>query len=361
MQRRCLDHDYASRMIYMVTMTTEGRSPLFGEVVGRSDAPDDSPDAPHILLTSLGQRVCDEWWGIPRYYPEVEIIALQMMPDHIHGVIFVRKRMQKDLSRIIRGFKTGCNRAYRQLVQPVPSVQSVATQSQHTGQQHTGPEDRTHGLLFARGYNDKLLLRQGQLECWLQYLKDNPRRLLLKREHPDLFRLHRQTEVCGLQFTSMGNHFLLDWPFRQQVEMSRSASEEQIAERLKTVLAAARRGAVTYTAAISNGEKIIARTVREQGFPLVVLLNEGFPEKGSPWERYYKPGGVYFNACSLGRLLLMEPDASAFLASSVIDATENTLRRKAEAKHLPYTALPTTSLRYRFLALNTIAHLLTTR
>ena len=38
------------------------------------------------------------------------------------------------------------------------------------------------------------------------------------------------------------------------------------------------------------------------GFPLVVLLNEGFPEVGSPQEKYYKPGGTYFEACSNGKL-----------------------------------------------------------
>ena len=76
-----------------------------------------------------------------------------------------------------------------------------------------------------------------------------------------------------MQFTSMGNHFLLDWPERQLVEISREANVEQIEERLQSVLAAAHNGAVTYTAAISKGEQKIARMVREKGFPLVVLLH----------------------------------------------------------------------------------------
>ena len=131
MQRRCVDFDYTQRMMYMVTMTTEGRRPLFGRVVGHSDAPEGSSEAPRIELSELGQRVSDEWWGIPRYYPQIEIISLQMMPDHLHGILFVREKMERDLSRIIRGFKTGCNRAYRQLF---PTVQYVATQSQQTEQ-----------------------------------------------------------------------------------------------------------------------------------------------------------------------------------------------------------------------------------
>jgi len=76
----------------------------------------------------------------------------------LHGIIFVKEKMDKDLSRIIRGFKTGCHRAYRELfpsVRSVPSVPSAATESQPTKPRDSHP---THGFLFAPGYNDKLLL-----------------------------------------------------------------------------------------------------------------------------------------------------------------------------------------------------------
>ena len=126
-------------------------------------------------------------------------------------------------------------------------------------------------------------------------------------------------------------------------------------ERLRKVLAAAHNGTVTYTAAISKGEQIIARTLREQGYPLVVLLNDGFPKEGSPHERYYKPGGVYFEACSKGQLLLLEPVEQAFLDADIQVAVEEALRRKAEARHYTYTPIPVTSQRYRFVALNEMA------
>lgn len=143
--------------------------------------------------------------------------------------------------------------------------------------------------------------------------------------------------------------------------MSRSASEGQIEERLKEVMMAAHNGAVTYTAAISSGEKLIAKAVREHGFPLVVLLNNGFLAEGSSQERFYKPGGVYFEACSKGRLLLMEPYQSTFVNSVVMMAAEETLRKKAEAKHYCYTNIPADSQRYRFVALNEIGRLLVIR
>jgi hypothetical protein len=216
-------------------------------------------------------------------------------------------------------------------------------------------DDRIHGLLFERGYNDLISKSYDMLPRLTAYLRDNPRRLWLKSRHPDLFRLHRRTEAAGLLFTSLGNHFLLAWPEGQVVELSRSASSAQVQGRLLAALAAAHNGAVTYTAAISEGEKLIARTLREQGYPLVVLLNDGFPKEGSPHERYYKPGGVYFEACCRGRLLLLEPAEQSFLDAGIRAAVEETLRRKAEARHWAYTPIPVTSQRYRFVALNEMA------
>lgn len=302
MQRRCVGHDYTERMMYMVTMVTEGRRPIFGTVVGRSDAPEGSEEEPRIELSELGRRVVDEWWGIPNYYPQIEIKALQMMPDHMHGIIFFKEKIEKDLSRVIRGFKTGCNRSYRELFS---SVQYVATQSQQTGQQQTGLEeakqkDLRHGLLFAPGFNDKLLLRQGQLQRWLDYLKDNPRRLLMKREHPDLFRVQRGLIVAGQQFSAIGNRFLLDSPVRLQVQCSRRLTDDEIAEKQAWWLQQARAGAVLVSPCISKGEKTVMRAAFSEGLPLIILQENGFADLA-------KPDGRRMEACGRGQLLILAP------------------------------------------------------
>ena len=173
--------------------------------------------------------------------------------------------------------------------------------------------------------------------------------------------IRHKTEVGGLLFTSLGNEQLLDQPERQLVEMSRSANQEQVAARLREVLEAAQRGAVTVTAAISAAERFIARTVREQGLPLVVLLKDGFPMAATPLERHFMPGGVYYEACAEGRLLLLEPDLSAYADPTVKAATLEALKRKAEAKGQAYADVQVQSMRYRFMALNEMGRLLTAR
>ena len=54
----------------------------------------------------------------------------------------------------------------------------------------------------------------------------------------------------------------------------------------------------------------------------------------------------------------MEPKESAFVNPMVMNATEDTLRRKAEAKHFSYTSVPVESKRYRFVALNEMGRII---
>ena len=300
MLRRCVGHDYTGRQIYMITMVTEGRRPLFGHVIGKSDALEGSDHAPRIVLSELGQRVADEWWAASSHHPEVEVIALQMMPDHLHGILFVKEKMEKPLGMALRGFKQSCNRHYRELVLGQPPVPSVALSTQQTKPRDRRGEDRSHGMLFARGYNDKLLLRSGQLETWLRYLADNPRRLLMKREHPDLFRVQRNVKVAGTTFSAIGNRFLLDRPVKLQVQCSRRLTKEEIQAKVNEFLTAARQGAVLVSPAISPGEKAIMRAAFDEGLPLVFLQENGFTNLA-------KPSGARMEACARGQLLILAP------------------------------------------------------
>ena len=293
MQRRCVGHDYTVRQMYMVTMVTEGRRPLFGEVVGNSEAEDGSSEAPKVVLTALGQRVEACWQEIAVRQPQIKLVALQIMPDHLHGILFVKEQIQIPLGKVLLGFKQGCNKAYRELVpSAVPSVAVL--------QQQTKRNDRHHGLLFAPGFNDKLLLRQGQLQRWLDYLHDNPRRLLMKREHPDLFRVQRGLTVGPQQFSAIGNRFLLNRPMKIQVQCSRRLTDQQIEAEVVRLLALARMGAVLVSPSISPSEKRIMRAAFDEGLPLIILQENGFTDLA-------KPGGRRMDACARGQLLLLAP------------------------------------------------------
>ena len=116
MQRRCVDHDYTARRMYMITMVTEERKPLFGKVIGKSEATEPSPEAPHIELSTLGQTIAEIWQSISSHHPEVKTVALQMMPDHLHAILFVKTQMEKPLGKVLLGVKQACNKAFREVM-----------------------------------------------------------------------------------------------------------------------------------------------------------------------------------------------------------------------------------------------------
>lgn len=355
--------DYKGRAIYHFTLPVEERYPLFGVLEG------ESAETAFVRLNPYGRRVHQMLCGLAQFYAgkgyALKVLTQKVMPDHVHLVIQVLEPLPQSIGAVVRGFKSGCTKVYKEMYMSSGENAAEVHGDSEDGLKRSADAPVHFARIFAgRGsiweqnpayYHERILHAPGQLRRMIDYVKDNPRRLWIKSRNPEFFRLHRRTEAAGLSFTSMGNHFLLDWPDKQVVEMSRNATNEEVQEQLRKVLAAAHNGTVTYTAAISKGEQLIARTLREQGYLLVVLLNDGFPKEGSPHERYYKPGGVYFEACSKGQLLLLEPTEQAFLDAGIQAAVEATLRRKAEARHYVYTPIPVTSQRYRFMALNEMA------
>lgn len=108
---RLREYDYSLAGGYFVTICTWQRKCLFGEIVDGE-----------MQLNNLGNHVCETWTGIPRHYRHVALDAFVVMPNHIHGIIYISDVETRaglkpaptdkwhDLSEIIRGFKTFSSR-----------------------------------------------------------------------------------------------------------------------------------------------------------------------------------------------------------------------------------------------------------
>ena len=154
--------------------------------------------------------------------------------------------------------------------------------------------------LWENGYNDMILEREGQLLRMKAYIHDNPRRLAMKRSHPDLFRVQRNIKVGDYTFAALGNIFLLDAPCLMQVQCTRKLTLQQINDTVQQFLSHAQNGAVLVSPSISPGEKAVMMAAFERGFPVIVLQENGFAPLA-------KPGGRRFDACAQGRLLMLAP------------------------------------------------------
>ena len=313
--------DYSEPTIYLLTMNTHDRQPLLGELVGEK-----------IALSPYGVVVAEEIKRIPTYKDAsaIQIYQYVVMPNHIHVLLRVHKHLPHPLGYYISWFKLQCMERCS-AIDGIPSA---------------GHEKRP---IFGKEYHDRILSRKGQLAHMARYIKDNPRRLALKRANPDLFRIHQQTPISGVMCTTLGNMFLAEHPMREALHCSRSLTQAEIDSLKGKCLSNAANGTIYISPAISEGDKQICLALREAGYPLIIILSEGFPEPDSPHYRFYKPSGVYFEACAAGQLLLIEPDAALFERKDI----EEKVYTKTGIRDLPHNAK-----RYRFVAQNAIADLI---
>ncbi|MBO7577480.1 MAG: hypothetical protein J6T43_00610 [Prevotella sp.] len=298
MKRRDEHHDYTERRMYMITLELEGRRPLFGHLVGDAFAPVGSEYEPRIELSELGCAVQSEWMGIHGYYPQIEVVAVQMMPDHMHGILFVKAPLPVHLGQVISGFKAGCRKRQRALAaaEPQPTRKGDSLQVAALPLQDNG----AYIQLFAKGYNDLILRSYDELPAWKNYLRDNPRRLMMKRANPDNLRPFFDLHIGSHTYNGIGNRRLLSAPRRIAVRLSRRLSKSDIEMETKRYLEVARQGAVLISPAISPGEKCVMRAAFNAGLPTIVLLENGFTPLS-------KPHGEQFYACAKGHLLMLSP------------------------------------------------------
>ena len=84
------------------------------------------------------------------------------------------------------------------------------------------------------------------------------------------------------------------------VRVSRRRNDSEIAEEVARYLDAAKQGTILVSPAISPGEKRVMRAAFDAGFPVIVIMENGFTPLS-------KPHGEQFDACARGLLLMLSP------------------------------------------------------
>jgi putative transposase len=75
---RLKGYDYSQAGVYFVTICTQGRACLFGEVIDGE-----------MRLNDAGRMVVAEWERLPVSFPNVVLDAFVVMPNHIHGIVIL--------------------------------------------------------------------------------------------------------------------------------------------------------------------------------------------------------------------------------------------------------------------------------
>lgn len=338
---------------FHVTLNVRDKAPVLGTIVGDTSAPDGSPNAPHCEKTELGKMVETEWRGIGRYYPECVCEEIQVMPEHIHALMHLKLSNKAHLGRIINGIMIGCTHAYwdtlgipwREMRKQIDDTLKHVWQDRDHTRSFRGP-----GLLV-HGYNDVEAIDEEEIETKRQYIRNNPRKYMIKRERPDVFRVHRnkkstnwtterimkglcadrviaadqnkqqeawrQLTIKGIRNSHdvvsatlhiedeqplldlVGNMELLRRPLYPLV--CHRADAHLFDRQKQAVLWVAReKGGVIVTASVSPKEREIVKLLQQELLPVIEVMGEGFNDR-------YKPPGKAFYAVAENRRLEVTP------------------------------------------------------
>ena len=351
--RRAEWSDYSSVGLYMITLCVEDRHPVFGNLTGNMRATRGSADFPHLVPSALGQLIINEELPkLRRYYPQIEIWQVALMPDHLHLLLYIREPLPpgKHLGHLIAGFKGGCSRAWWRITEPAvnttgttaASVAPIAVVPVASASNAVVPvasasnavvpvasasnavvpvasasnavvpvasaSGNSRRPLFEEGYHDRIIKRPSMLENIKRYMSDNPLRAIMRRELPHLLERRLHLRVGTHDYAAFGCLFLLKRAEKEQVFYHRrdrdtgqpTEKTARFRENYARQLAEARQGVVLVSPSISTPEKMVIDDAIDEGLPVIHLQKE-------PISQYWKPERRRFEACSRGSLLILAP------------------------------------------------------
>ena len=150
---RLRGYDYTQHGVYFVTICTHRLAPKFGRVVDGNS-----------LLNDLGELVDKEWRKTAELRPTVEVGLYVVMPNHIHGILFISEGQNTGLST---GKATLLANSLGSIVAQFKSV--VTKRSRKLANPPNLP-------IWKRNYFDHIVRNEQDLERIQRYIIANPAR-----------------------------------------------------------------------------------------------------------------------------------------------------------------------------------------
>jgi putative transposase len=197
--------DYSSPGHYYVTLCTEERKSLFGDIIEGV-----------MHLNDMGRAVETCWRDIPRHFPHAELDEFVIMPNHVHGIIRIVTREWVHVDSPLRAIGipimpalvvTGTNVLDVGANDHSPlHVPNVINRVRQINPNHPRGTSRTIGSMirgfkigvtrwaiqngfpghvWQRNYHDHIIRHERSLERVRAYIRANPENWMRDRNNPD--------------------------------------------------------------------------------------------------------------------------------------------------------------------------------
>ncbi|MGB8980474.1 MAG: transposase [Anaerolineales bacterium] len=171
---RLKGYNYVLAGAYFVTIVTQGRECLFGEIVEGK-----------MILNEAGQMVVKWWNELPNKFPDIILGAFVVMPDHFHGIIIIQKNAAGADLRVCpeqTGEHTGSPRPNTPLPQIIQWFKTMTTNEYIRGVKQLSWRPFI-GKLWQRNYYEHIVRNEKDLRRITDYILANPSRWHAGQEH----------------------------------------------------------------------------------------------------------------------------------------------------------------------------------
>ena len=157
-------YDYSESGLYFVTICTQEREDLFGNVIEGS-----------MVLNNVGEMIEKTWSEIPAIFPDIEIDTLQMMPDHLHIIISVGADLRVCPKKSINIVDTNgsTRRSTPTFGTYIQRFKTMTTHRYIDGIQNFGWR-RFNRRLWQRNYYEHVIRDEEDLDRIRYYIEQNP-------------------------------------------------------------------------------------------------------------------------------------------------------------------------------------------
>ena len=311
--RRFEGWDYTRGASLFITIVTEPRRALFGEV-----------EDGKVILSPLGERVSDALNAIPRLNPAIRLFGRVVMPDHIHFNCSIEAGLSEPLlvlGNAIRRFKNYTTKEWKlaerssaiKSPDPIAAIKSPdrlsAIKSPCQDLAIKSPEQLSAinsisqvgfwqaSKLWQQGYHDYILLSREMIDATERYIAYNPLKWDLMYGSENALQVFEPVVSPRLDaadwWKGVGNIALLA-PEERLVSLRVSrkvTADRQIAELLNRMQSAVEKGFVIVSGFISPGERaVLDMLCQHSKARFIRILPSSIPNaKYKPESRYLAP------------------------------------------------------------------------
>lgn len=173
---RLRDYDYSSPGEYFITICTQNRECLFGEVVDGE-----------MESNKIGQIALRFWKQIPDRYENVILDAFVVMPNHVHGIVGIEYDMESHPVGAIYELPLQDDdpEKFRKSRRQMYLSKIIGWYKMNVAKQSNIILDNTGNRFWQRNYYEHIIRNEKSLNRIKNYIQNNPASWEEDQNHPN--------------------------------------------------------------------------------------------------------------------------------------------------------------------------------